>query len=88
MVTTFIRIGISVTRWHHLNHTDPAFKTWAQGVLTAVRDTFELVALDEGGTRWRSARYAYRARCTDELPIYHVNIRTPPARAEWLEVLG
>ena len=81
------RIGISVARWHHLNSADPEFKAWAQGVLPAVRDTFELVALDEGGMRWRSARYAYRARCTDELPTYHVNIHTSPARAEWLEVL-
>ena len=83
-----VRIGISVDRWHNLKHADPAFKTWAQGVLPAVRDVFELVALDESGTRWKAWKYARRAwRTGADLTVYHTTLYTPPARAEWLEVL-
>ena len=87
-MTTPVRIGISVDRWHHLNSTDQAFKTWAQGVLPAVRDTFELVALDEGGTRWRAGKYGRPVRVVNYEIVSHYSIlHTPPARAEWLEVL-
>jgi len=82
------RIGISVDRWHNLNSADPAFKTWAQGVLPAVRDTFELVALDEGGTRWKAVKLSWPTRVVNhEIVTFDTIVHTPPARAEWLEVL-
>ena len=91
-MSTQIRIGIGVRRWHDLRCIDDDFKQWSEGIMPAVAHYYRLEALDESLTTWRGehgyAKWLWKPLLPfDELPTYHKITHTPPARPEWLEAL-
>ena len=91
-MSTQIRIGIGMRRWHDLRCIDDDFKQWSEGIMPAVAHCYRLGALDESLTTWRGehgyAKWLWKPLLPfDELPTYHKITHTPPARPEWLEAL-
>ena len=89
-MSTQIRIGIGVRRWHDLRCIDDDFKQWSEGIMPAVAHCYRLEALDESLTTWRGehgyAKWLWKPLLPfDELPTYHKITHTPPARPEWIE---